>query len=256
MLSDILKLCEDNGICVIMNSGSMLGAVRHQGFIPWDDDIDIMMFREDYEKLEERLARVYNENYELQDKLSAVTDRKSVMTIEDICKEEFMYLVRVKLDNPYVYEHSLALARLSSGAAGAISCDTDIAYALGIIHDANKVLGPDYRDILAGKYNVPDYLIKPLYQMSFKKIEFPIMRETGIVMLVNDMINTYDYVLKNIEKLRSTGEDVDLSWAGVVRNTIKVRNTQNFLRYSGFSSEEVNTIKDYMMHRCHRAVDQ
>ncbi|MBO4762307.1 MAG: hypothetical protein J5499_02665 [Lachnospiraceae bacterium] len=210
-------------------------------------NLDNYVPREDYEKLEERLARVYNENYELQDKLSAVTDRKSVMTIEDICKEEFMYLVRVKLDNPYVYEHSLALARLSSGAAGAISCDTDIAYALGIIHDANKILGPDYRDILAGKYNVPDYLIKPLYQMSFKKIEFPIMRETGIVMLVNDMINTYDYVLKNIEKLRNTGEDVDLSWAGVVRNTIKVRNTQNFLRYSGFSSEEVNTIKDYMI---------
>ena len=83
--------------------------------------------------------------------------------------------------------------------------------------------------------------------MAVKKIEFPIMRETGIVMLVNDMINTYDYVMKNKEKIRSTGEDVDLSWAGVVRNTIRVRNTQNFLRYSGFSSEEVNTIKDYMI---------
>ncbi|MCR5590367.1 MAG: LicD family protein [Lachnospiraceae bacterium] len=57
MLSDILKLCEDNDICCIMNSGTMLGAVRHQGFIPWDDDIDIMMFREDYEKFVKALER-------------------------------------------------------------------------------------------------------------------------------------------------------------------------------------------------------
>lgn len=209
-------------------------------------DSDMFVKREDYEKLEERLSRVYKENDELQEKLSLVTDKKSVLSVADVCSNDFLYLVRLKLDNESVYEHSLILSKLAAGAAEEISCDSDLAYALGILHDAGKVLGHDYLEILSSKYYVPDYLIRPLYHMSVKKVDFPVMRETGIVMLVNDMINTYDYVLRKMNELKNSGDDVDLSWAGIVRNTIKVRNSQNFLRYSGFSAEEVNIIKDYL----------
>ena len=43
--------CKEQGLTYYMLGGTMLGAYRHQGFIPWDDDIDIGMPRKDYEKL-------------------------------------------------------------------------------------------------------------------------------------------------------------------------------------------------------------
>ena len=48
---DIDELCIKNGIEYSLNGGSAIGAIRHHGFIPWDDDLDIEMFREDYNKL-------------------------------------------------------------------------------------------------------------------------------------------------------------------------------------------------------------
>ena len=51
ILKYIDKICRENNFCYFLMYGSLIGAIRNKGIIPWDDDIDIMMPRPDYEKL-------------------------------------------------------------------------------------------------------------------------------------------------------------------------------------------------------------
>lgn len=50
LLYEFQRVANKHGIKYIANGGTMLGAVRHKGFIPWDDDTDIMMMRDEYER--------------------------------------------------------------------------------------------------------------------------------------------------------------------------------------------------------------
>lgn len=67
MLKKVDTICRKYEIKYFLAWGSMLGAVRHHGFIPWDDDIDIGMLREDYERLRQVPKEEWEDLYELVD---------------------------------------------------------------------------------------------------------------------------------------------------------------------------------------------
>ncbi|WP_407422980.1 phosphorylcholine transferase LicD [Methanobrevibacter sp.] len=63
ILRYFIEICEENNLTYFMYAGSLLGVIRHQGFIPWDDDIDVIMFRDDFEKLNKIFEENIDERY-------------------------------------------------------------------------------------------------------------------------------------------------------------------------------------------------
>ncbi|SPT53309.1 LPS biosynthesis protein [Actinomyces bovis] len=63
MLGDFDAACRQLGIPYSVYGGTMIGAIRHQGFIPWDDDVDVLMTREDYERFLREAPAVMGSSY-------------------------------------------------------------------------------------------------------------------------------------------------------------------------------------------------
>lgn len=63
MLQVVIDICDKNGIRWWLSSGTLLGAARHKGFIPWDDDLDIVLLKEDCKRLERLLLQLDSKEY-------------------------------------------------------------------------------------------------------------------------------------------------------------------------------------------------
>ena len=70
LLREIDRICTEHGISYMLFAGSALGAVRHRGFIPWDDDLDVIMLREEYDRFLRYAPEELGKEYFLQKEYS------------------------------------------------------------------------------------------------------------------------------------------------------------------------------------------
>ena len=115
ILEDVSRFCDENNIRYTLYFGSLLGAVRHGGYIPWDDDIDLAMPRIDYEKF-----------------------------VREFCKSSSQYKI-IKHDiNKRIYAQFAKISRCDT----ILIEDADIEYELGVNIDVFPIDGIPSNTIL------------------------------------------------------------------------------------------------------------
>ena len=83
-LKDVRDFCEQEGIRYCLHCGTLLGCIRHGGFIPWDDDADVAMLRDDYRKFVEKFPGYRPDKYEID---SIYVDKYYNRTWTKICRK-------------------------------------------------------------------------------------------------------------------------------------------------------------------------
>lgn len=84
LLAEFDRVCNKHNIKYFASGGTALGAIRHKGFIPWDDDMDLMMLRDDYDKLLEIAPDEFKPPYFLQNKFSDPEANETISKLRNI----------------------------------------------------------------------------------------------------------------------------------------------------------------------------
>lgn len=82
ILDEVDRICKENDITYFLSGGTLLGAVRHKGFIPWDDDIDLWMTRKNYQKFKKVIKTELSERFFPEDYYTNLRCPLSILKIE------------------------------------------------------------------------------------------------------------------------------------------------------------------------------
>ena len=101
LLDEFARICEDNNLTYFLTAGTLLWAIRHKGFIPWDDDMDVAMPRIDYEKFIDIFNNITEGNYYL---LSYKSQDKAAIHCKHfakLCKKGTVFAEAYKASDSY-----------------------------------------------------------------------------------------------------------------------------------------------------------
>lgn len=186
ILLEFQKTCHQLHITFYLSGGTLLGAVRHKGFIPWDDDIDVCMSRPDYQKL-----------LHISRRKKIFPDFLQLIGYENgLSPYPFMKLIdtRTRIDQKYLEENSSS------------SLWIDIFPVDGLPDNEKKIKeiyrrGDFYRKVLTLNFANP-YEGKTSFKRTFKRFVIPVAKLYGIRRANQNLIKlAHKYSFKNSKKV-------------------------------------------------------
>lgn len=154
-LKFIDKVCSENGLTYFVHTGTLLGAVRHHGYIPWDMDTDILMPREDSEKLAEIVKEMDVRNYYISHSQDKWADRLVMRNVKAYgsaaASEEDQYVHIDIYSYTYARSHNRVLMRYYNIKANIIERLINYRYGRKMFRNPIFKLGIQIADIIYNK---------------------------------------------------------------------------------------------------------
>lgn len=204
LLDELDRICRRHGIRYWLIGGTLLGAARHKGFIPWDDDMDVQMLRDDYLKLMEILPRELPPTMAIQNRqtdpnyffqYAKLRDRRTVLTepsgYDWMFREKGIFIDIFPIDRHPVWLQKLSIQTIGHSykilKSKKLTGREKIRRVMRIVRLNEKVIYPVFRFVarIAGgdyldAYGVPYVVVRhlgdilPLKTMEFEGRQMPV----------------------------------------------------------------------------------
>lgn len=198
---EIDRICRKYNIKYSLVGGSMLGAIRHKGFIPWDDDMDIGMLRQDYDKFLEICKTELNEEFDLQTNTN---------------DQNYVYgFAKILLKDTYLVQFGHEKTKSRKGIY------VDIFPLDNVPEDMSKRKKQRKKNYLYIKMLDRKFTAKSLKGMPFKK---------KLAFMILDVMNIFCSQQKLIQKLNSNM---------ILYNESSTENVCNMAGYYGYDRETI-----------------
>ena len=215
ILKDIAKFCDLHGIRYVLAYGTLIGAIRHKGFIPWDDDVDIMMPRPDYEKF----LALFEENHNQMKNLfvfNQMTDKRYPYGISRVCNMNY----KIVTDNEVDCDMGIFVDVYPMDGVGK-TYDEGLASLEKCHHICDKILLLTRKKIYCP--HLPN--VRKQFEYIRKKLLYTIIGKKYYFSKLNAIISTFDYDKANYVGVASWvfHPQIDMYEKSIVEDRILVR---------------------------------